>query len=204
MLTDVLHHIVANPRVYNLVQMLAGVQRVHSRLAVQFASLTSASIGLDLGGGTGLLRSFWPPTCAYVCLDIDMLKLQGFLRRYPAGIALLSDATRVPLKSCSMDVVLCTFVTHHIPDALLAQLISESARVLKSGGKLILVDAVWAPARWVGRLLWKYDRGSYPRTAETLHATISNHCAITHWQRFAVYHEYVLCVAIKQPKGDQP
>jgi SAM-dependent methyltransferase len=157
---------------------------------------------LDLGGGTGLLGSFWPPTCAYTCLDIDMLKLQGFLRKYPAGIALLSDATQVPLKSCSVDVVLCALVTHHIPDALLAQLISESARVLKDTGRLVLMDAVWEPARWVGRLLWNYDRGSYPRTSETLYATISSHYAITHWEYFAVYHKYVLCVAIKQSKDN--
>ncbi len=92
---------------------------------------------------------------------------------------------------------MCTMVTHHLSGSSLAQLVAESARVLKSGGKLILADAVWTPTRWTGRILWKYDRGSYPRTAEALRTAISEDYTITHWERFAVYHEYVLFEAAK-------
>jgi SAM-dependent methyltransferase len=203
LLTGILHRIVSQPWVYDQVQVLAGVRKVHSRLEAQFAPLASAATVLDLGGGTGLLRDLWPPTCAYVCLDIDMLKLRGFLSKHPGGVALLSDATRVALRSSSVDVVLCAFVAHHVPDELLGQLIGESVRVLKGAGKLILVDPVWTPERWIGRLIWKYDRGSYPRSAETLRSVISSHCAITHWEIFAIYHEYALCVATKPPAATQ-
>jgi ubiquinone/menaquinone biosynthesis C-methylase UbiE len=196
--TRVAHRIVSLPWVYDLVQLLVGVRQVHRRLVIQFAALFSASSVLDLGGGTGLLRKFWRPDCAYLCLDNDSLKLQGFRTKYPTGLALLSDATQVSLKSESVDVVLCVFVAHHIPDALLAQLIDESARVLKDKGRLVLVDALWAPARQVGRLLWKYDRGSHPRTAKALQSAITRQYSITHWERFAVYHEYLLCVATKR------
>ena len=197
MLTKIPHRMAANPWIYDQVQLLAGARYVHRRLAAQIAPPNSASLVLDLGGGTGMVRGLWPPTCTYVCLDIDMLKLQGFLNRHPDGIALVADAARTPLESGSVDVVLCTFLSHHIPDELLTQLISESMRVLKNTGKFIFIDAIWEPTRWAGRLLWKYDRGSYPRTAETLYSAISNHCAIIHWEHFAVYHEYVLCVATK-------
>jgi hypothetical protein len=49
----------------------------------------------------------------------------------------------------------------------------------------------------VGRFLWRYDRGSYPRTAEVIQAAIARRYTILSWERFMVYHEYVLCVAGK-------
>lgn len=185
---------VANPWVYDQVQLLAGVRYVHHRLATQIAPLSAGSLALDFGGGTGILRSLVPFTCTYVCLDIDMLKLRGFLSKYPDGIALFADASQAPIKSDTVDIVLCTSVAHHIPDGVLTRLISESARILKDTGRFIFLDPLWEPTRWAGRLLWRYDRGSYPRTAEHLHSIISCYYEIIQWERFAVYHEYILCM----------
>ena len=164
MLTKILHSFVANPWVYEQVRRLAGSRHIDRRLATHIAPLRAASLVLDVGEGTGVLRALWLPTCTYVCLDIDRLKLQSFLKKCPGGNALLCDASQAPLRNGSVDVVLRTLVSHHVPDEMLARLIRESVRLLKDGGVFIFLDAVWDPTRLLGRLLWRFDRGAYPRT----------------------------------------
>jgi hypothetical protein len=76
-------------------------------------------------------------------------------------------------------------------------MIAEIARVLSPNGKFLLTDALWRDDRRVGKLIWKYDRGSHPRTPEKLRATVAAHLTIEQWTQFAVWHEYFLCVAKK-------
>ena len=52
------------------------------------------------------------------------------------NIDIKSDITKIPLKSKSIDAVLCTDVFEHIPDAVKA--VKEITRLLKKGGKLII------------------------------------------------------------------
>jgi ubiquinone/menaquinone biosynthesis C-methylase UbiE len=198
MLTDLAHRLVANPAVYDFVQTLVGASEVKHRLVAAFSSYDSDRIHvLDVGAGTGYYRKALPSTADYICLDIDREKLNGFAEKYPDEPAVLADGTRMPLRDGTVDVVLCTMVTHHIPDALLDQFLAETRRVLKYGGRFILVDPVWAPSRLIGRLLWKYDRGSFPRTGDDIRDTISSKYNLERCDEFAVYHKYVLCSAVK-------
>ncbi len=155
MIRRVLHWFMANPRVYDLVQRLVGARYVHQHLETQVAPVRSASLILDLGGGTGINRDLWLPDCNYVCLDLDPIKLRGYRSKYKSDFPVLGDATRIPVKTGSMDVVLCSAVSHHIPDDGLDALFSEAARSLKAGGRFIFLDAVWVPTRWPGRLMWE-------------------------------------------------
>jgi SAM-dependent methyltransferase len=197
MLTNILHRIVAHPWIYDKVQELAGVRQIHRRLSAQIAPLGAAALIIDLGAGTGLVRDLWPRTCTYVCLDQDMLKIRGFLNKCPDGIALCADATRLPIRNECIEVIICTFVAHHLPDQLLADLIDESSRILKQAGTYIFVDPLWAPRRWAGRLLWRLDRGAYPRTERVLHSVLANRFEVAHWEQFSVYHEYTIGVGTK-------
>jgi SAM-dependent methyltransferase len=197
MVRDLLHRIVARPLVYDCVQCLAGARAVRRRIAAQIRLIAANSLLLDIGGGTGAVGDWCRQDVAYVCLDIDPLKIDGYLARNPGGRALVADATRIPLADGCVDVVLCNSVTHHLDDGQLGRMIAETARVLRRpGGRLILTDAVWALDRRVGRLFWHYDRGSHPRTAAHLRAAIAEHLNIADWEHFAVWHEYVLCVAV--------
>ena len=195
MLKDLLHRIVAQPLVYDLVQTLVGAKTVRHRLAARIAPLRTASLVLDIGGGTGSVGELWSESNRYICLDIDPLKLRGFVAKNPTGTAMLADATSIPLADGKVDVVLCTNVTHHLTDEQLDRMIAESARVLRKGGSLVLSDAIWAPSRRVGRMIWKYDRGSNPRTPEVLRAVVSKYLKIATWDQFAVWHEYFIAVA---------
>jgi len=204
MLTALLHRVVARPRVYDLAQIAAGARTVRGKIAEQAAQLQGAPLVFDIGGGTGAVGAMWDGRTKYVCLDIDPLKLAGFLARNPRGIALQGDATQLPIADASLDVVLCNSVTHHLADELLERMIAEAARVLKPGGRLILTDAVWARGRWAGRVIWRYDRGSFPRTAEVLKNLIGSHLSIERWEHFAVWHEYVICVAHRSRPTETP
>jgi ubiquinone/menaquinone biosynthesis C-methylase UbiE len=195
MITGLLHRVVARPWVYDLAQTLVGANTVRRRLAARIDPLRDARLVLDIGGGTGSIAEFWSESSRYICLDIDPLKLQGFIAKNPTGTALLADATRIPIADGTVDVVLCTNVTHHLTDPLFDRMISECARVLKPEGKLILSDAIWAPQRRAGRLIWRYDRGSFPRTAEVLRDAISKYLSIEQWDQFAIWHEYIISVA---------
>jgi ubiquinone/menaquinone biosynthesis C-methylase UbiE len=201
MLTEILHRIASQPRVYDAIQALAGSGQVNRRLAVRLAELPRPARVLDVGGGTGLSSELWPAGVTYVCLDIDPVKLRGFRRKHPRGIALAADATRLPLASRSFDLVVCKAVFHHLSDPLLPMVLRESARVLRPGAHLVFVDPLWAPARRRGRLLWRYDRGSFPRSEANLRQAVSAQFAITRWDAFAIHHQYVLGVGSTTPPG---
>jgi SAM-dependent methyltransferase len=202
MIKSTLHWFMANPRIYDLVQRLVGARYVHRRLEAQVAPVRSASLILDLGGGTGINRDLWPPESNYVCLDLDPIKLRGYRSKYTGDFPVLGDATRIPIKTGSMDAILCAAVSHHIPDDGLDSLFKEAARSLKAGGRFIFLDAVWVPTRWPGRLMWKYDRGSYPRKKEALKALMEKYTDIVYWQEFSYLHKYILCVGTRSEASE--
>ncbi len=195
---EVLHSLAAQPRVYNLIQSAAGVAEVNRRLAGQIDEIGRVAWILDVGGGTGRDAELWPGS-QYVCLDNDPLKLQGFRRKNPAGQSLRGDAGRLPIRSQSMDLVLCKNMAHHLPEEAFAAFLGESARVLRATGHFLFIDAIWSPERSRSRLLWALDRGSHPRSEETLRALIGRRFQVDHWERFAVHHEYVLAVCRPPP-----
>jgi SAM-dependent methyltransferase len=196
MLTGLLHRVVARPWVYDLAQTLAGAKAVRRRLAYRIQPLRAAPLVLDIGGGTGAVGDLWDcRRTRYVCLDIDPLKLAGFVARNPSGLAVQADAARIPLADACVDVVLCTNVTHHLTDPLLDRMIAEAARVLKPAGKFVLSDALWVPSRRAGRIIWHYDRGSFPRTAAALQTAVSTHLGIESWEQFSIWHEYFISIA---------
>ena len=85
------HNAAARPWVYNLIQRLAGQRQVLQRMSRQTATICAETV-VDVGGGTGASRRLWPAGCRYICLDIELPKLEGFRSRVPGGLAILSDA----------------------------------------------------------------------------------------------------------------
>ena len=126
-----------------------------------------------------------------------MPKLLGFRSAVPGGLAVLGDATSMPIRDGCAEMVICKSVTHHLTDLMLEQAIAESRRVLRPGGHLLLFDAVLNRELWAGRMLWRLDRGSYPRTEVDLCGKFESKFKIIHWETFAIYHEYVLGIGVR-------
>ena len=194
-LLRLVHWLVAKPWLYNVAQNLAGAEAVRRHLRPRLQE-TSGKLVLDVGAGTGLYLSCFPPSARYIWLDADPQKLAGFRGTSGARRALLGDATCLGLRRDAVDVAVCTNVTHHLDEKQLEHCVDELARVVR--GKLILHDAV-KTARPVSRLLWGLDRGSHPRSREALLAAVERRFTIEQVERYSTWHEYVLLVAV--PRG---
>lgn len=180
------------PSLYDLAQAVLGFQRSFDRLRPHLAGWDGRRI-LDVGGGTGRYAGLAPPSATYVCMDNDPAKLARLVSTGRGRRVIVGDATRMALRSGSIDCALCIALTHHLSDALLVELFQELARVVRT--RLVFLEAVSRPTSLVSRLLWKLDAGSYPRPAEALVDALSSVFSIDHIESYAVYHEYVLCIA---------
>ena len=156
---------------------------------------------LDIGGGTRSLAELISPGCSYTCLDNEMPKLRRCATKVP-GSPLLADATYMPVRTGSIDTVTCANMTHHLTYDQLHEILRESARVLNPAGSLVLMDAVLNPSRLPGWILWKLDRGAYPKPSVNLRKAVEQHFVVEQWVRFAVYHEYVVAVC-RNPEAYQ-
>ncbi len=101
------------------------------------------SVLMDLGAGTGFFASrLSERTAAVVCVDIsqDMLsRIREKTASRPSNLLLVQgDILALPFSSGIVDHVLAAFVYHEVSDR--ARLMSETARVLRPGGKLTVVD----------------------------------------------------------------
>jgi SAM-dependent methyltransferase len=182
-----LHSVVAVPFVYDLVQKLAGAQRIFERMR-PILEQTGGAIVLDAGAGTGTVEALLPRSARYVWLDPDQQKLSGFRHKSEAP-AVLGDATRIPFKDGSVDWAISIAVSHHLDDEELAGMLDELRRVVRK--RLFFLDAVVTPA-YASRLLWRYDRGRHPRSADSLRNQLATRFDIVSDEEFTVLHRYLL------------
>lgn len=199
-LKPLLHRIVAIPLIYDLVQTLVGARLIRQRFKRYLAQEDPYTMVVDVGGGTGLNRALLPEFVTYICVDNDQQKLKGFTQKRIDGIPILGDGAHLPVKTASIDIVICTAVIHHIPDDVLLQFVEECLRLLKPGGRFVIFDPVWVQDNLVGQLLWRYDRGTFPRSAKTLHALLDSRGCILHWDQFSILHSYVIGIVTKKQK----
>jgi ubiquinone/menaquinone biosynthesis C-methylase UbiE len=195
MLTALAHRIASHAWAYDFIQRAVGVNKVHDRMATLLNHLNPHGLLLDIGGGTGINRFLWHDRGQYICLDLDPQKLRGYRTKFPTAPAILADATLLPLADHCADFVLCKFLTHHLTDSQLDALLTNINRVLKPTGRVMIIDPIWNPSLRAGQILWRYDRGSFPRPADQLQQRIARDFTIDVRDQFAVWHEYLLLAA---------
>lgn len=194
---NLLHKIMSLPVMYDAMQYFFGVNKKKKLLRNLIKFSEKPEIVLDIGGGTGIYKDIWPEKFHYICLDYDLQKLYGYTEKYPDGLKVCSDATRLCFKSNAVDYVFCSSMSHHIREDLLDSMLHEMQRVLRPGGSLIFIDAVSIPESRLNRFLWSLDRGEYPHTSEVLTQMIGKYFQIQKADKFSIYYDYVLFKAIK-------
>jgi ubiquinone/menaquinone biosynthesis C-methylase UbiE len=191
MQAQILEKIVAIPRVYDGVQRMAGREENYRRL-MPFLLRAKGETLLEAGAGTGEITRILDPTTRYTWLDNDSRKLSGFRQKCPRGLAVLGSVTAVPLAQSSIHTTLCVAVSHHLTDQELGKMLAELARVCRK--QFIFLDAIEKRNSPVSNLMWRYDRGSYPRTAERLIAMLLQHFVMEETQQYSIFHHYLVFV----------
>jgi SAM-dependent methyltransferase len=179
-----------DPRVYDVIQVLAGRHIAQRRLRAAVAGACGQTV-LDVGAGTGNLARLLPPDATYWALDNDPTKLRRLQAKVPSARCLEGSALNIGLPDDAVDWTVCVAVAHHLNDEDLPRLFAELARVTRH--RLVFLDPIWTSRRGITKLLWRYDRGSYPRTADALLAAFAIGFEIEWVKHFRALHEYVLC-----------
>jgi ubiquinone/menaquinone biosynthesis C-methylase UbiE len=182
--------VVDSPLLYDAVQMLSGRHIAHRRLGNALASVGGQTV-LDVGAGTGSLARVLPPGAVYWALDNDPMKLRRLSAKVPDARCLQGSALDIELSDKTVDWTVCVAVAHHLDDRELPWMFAELARVTRQG--LVFLDPLSTSKRGVASLLWRYDRGSHPRSEYRLLSELAQYFDIERVERFRVFHEYVLC-----------
>jgi len=90
-------------------------------------------ICLEIGGGTGNFKEFYPNT---ICTDIVNLP----------WLDLITTAEKLPFKKHSFDNIILFDVLHHIENPY--YFFSEALRVLKTNGRLIMMEPFISVLSW--------------------------------------------------------
>jgi SAM-dependent methyltransferase/uncharacterized protein YbaR (Trm112 family) len=182
-----LSSVAAAPVVYDLIQRGMGAREAARRMTHNLADAEGALV-LDAGAGTGLVEATLPRSARYLWLDWDPRKLKGFRARSRSS-AILGDATRIPLKDESVDWAISSGVSHHLDDASLGRMLDELRRVTRD--RVVFVDAVVSPSL-TSRLLWRYDPGRHPRSAEVLKRELEARFEVASAEEYRIRHRYLL------------
>src|SRR2546421_8698595 len=122
--------------------VMRGKEQVFRGKIADLARLQSGEAVLDVGCGTGtqaLVAKERIGKTGHVCgIDPSVSLLAGARRKAArAGLTIdfrVGGIERIAFPDRSFDVVLSTFMFHHLPDDLKRQGLSEVARVLKADG----------------------------------------------------------------------
>ena len=110
---------------------------------------------LDLGSGTGRITEVLPGIPHVVAVDFSGASLRQLVQKsLPNATPVLADATALPVRSDSCDLVVSCQVLTLLRPAQLTAALREAARVLRPGGRLV--------ASFYNRDYWRDRSGPEP------------------------------------------
>ncbi|MFC4531540.1 class I SAM-dependent methyltransferase [Sphaerisporangium dianthi] len=135
------------PRVYEIFVTIAylGGRRAAFTRAATLGRARAGDRVLDVGCGTGYLsRVLAPvvtPTGHVTGLDPSPAMVEYARRRAPGNCDyVVGEGQDLPFPDASFDLVVSSLAVHHIPAGARAAAMSEMFRVLRPGGRLLIVE----------------------------------------------------------------
>jgi ubiquinone/menaquinone biosynthesis C-methylase UbiE len=143
------------PRLYDFLLFILtrGRDREYREDLLDIAGIMPGHRVLDLGCGTGTQAlATWrraQPGGSVIGVDISQNMLAAARRKARrAGLAIdfrCADAAQLPFEGDGFDVVTVTTVMHMVPDDRQRLCLREASRVLRPGGRLLLIDYAGDP-----------------------------------------------------------
>jgi len=123
---------------------------------------------LDVGTGAGAFAIALAPLVREVVgVDIVPELLEEGRKRAPENVEFLeADATALPFEPGSFDIVATARTLHHVPRPELV--LAEAVRVLRPGGKLLVVDQLASVDPIAAIELNRFERARDPSTTRVL------------------------------------
>jgi ubiquinone/menaquinone biosynthesis C-methylase UbiE len=145
--------------------LLLGKQAEYDRHILSLLELEKSYKVLDLGCGTGVLTRMiadqLDPDEGGLSIGIDAAAKMIQIARKKRGADTcrfeVAAAERLPFDDQSFDAVVSSLFFHHLPIDLKKKTLREAARVLKSGGRLVIAD-MHIPITWMGTLVSHISR----------------------------------------------
>lgn len=140
--------------------LLLGKQGEYDRSILTLLELEKKQRVLDLGCGTGVLTRMIADELdakeGGYCIGIDAAaKMIHVARKKRANETCrfeVAAAEDLPYENGSFDAVVSSLFFHHVPLDLKEKALSESFRVLRSQGRLVIAD-MHVPTTWMGALV---------------------------------------------------
>lgn len=154
--------------------MSLGLHRAWKRFAVAHAAVHPGQRVLDLAGGTADLSARLALAAgasgSVVCTDINGAMLRvGRDRLLDQGLAgnlsyVQANAEALPFADCCFDVVTIAFGLRNVTRK--QQALAAMRRVLKPGGRLVVLEFSQVVLPWLARLYDRYSFAVLPRLGE--------------------------------------
>ncbi|MDQ7858520.1 MAG: bifunctional demethylmenaquinone methyltransferase/2-methoxy-6-polyprenyl-1,4-benzoquinol methylase UbiE [Armatimonadota bacterium] len=162
-------------RRYDLLNTLlsGGVHHVWKRRAVRAAGLRRGDVALDVCCGTGDLvvgaaRAVGPSGRAIgldfapAMLEVARERARTARRAADGAVSLIcADAEALPVQDAAVDAVTIAFGLRNVADP--ARVLREFARVLRPGGRLVILEFGRPRAGWLRAAYDAYSRSVIPR-----------------------------------------
>lgn len=181
-----------HPALFNLSQLLiSGGQRATKRYTRAWVGARPGDRLLDLCCGTGEYAPLFPTGAAglgaYLGVDMNASYIDYARERWgatPERAFQAADATQLQLPAGSFDRALFSNSLHHFPAPLARGILREAARVLRPGGRLVLIDLVGDDPRPVQQFFLQRDRGEYLRSLAEQLALVEEQFTVERYDQF--------------------
>jgi len=147
---------------------MAFMERILFENGRQWVSSKAIGDVLEVAIGTGRNLPFYPPNVRLTAIEFSPAMLEIARRRAaelggPVDLG-LDDAQALDLPDAAFDTVVCTLSLCGIPGERRA--LREMKRVLRPGGRLILLDHIVASPAWARAIQWLLERITIPLEGE--------------------------------------
>ena len=162
-----LYSLLAHPKIYKIVQYVAGSARSREQFAKQYIQAQTGDRILDVGCGTADIVVHLPKDIEYVGFDGNANYIKEAKERYRSRgeFYCSSFSFEAITMHGKFDIVLAQNLVHHLSDTEAIAMYKAAKRVLNLGGRFISSDPCYSEKQsrftnWIASL----DRGNHIRT----------------------------------------